>query len=156
MHVSVIVVYDRARFARDAQRVLLRSALGAKADSVSVYYRRLLDGRLATASCSPRATAIRWAVWSATLGALLALYAFASGETPLLDPWAALVTGTILGGSSVVLGASLGMREPGLRMEADAMLANGRAAVVAEFADRRRAAVAEKLLLRLEGAMQAR
>lgn len=154
MHVSVIVVYDRARFAHEAQRILRRSAVGAKADTISVYHRRLLDGRLAVASTSARATVMRWAVVAAAIGGLLALFAFASGDAPVLDPWAALVTGTILGGSGVVLGASRGLREPVPCLEADAMLATGRAAVVAEFADRGRAAVAERFLLRLHGAIE--
>lgn len=154
MHRSIVVIYDRARFARDAYRALMGSALGAKADSVSVHYRRMIDGKLTVSQTRPAAGAIWGGLSMAVLGAVLAVLAFGLGDPPMLNPWAALLTGTIFGGGfGALAGALIGTTEPEKPLaDADSILSDGRAAVVAEFTDNGSADAAERLLLRLDGA----
>lgn len=157
MHRSIVVIYEGARDARDASRALMRSTLGAKTESVRVHYRRMIDGKLTISQTRPMAGAIWGGVLMAALGALLALLAFSLGEVPMLKPWTALLTGAIFGGGfGALAGALIGTTEPEKPLaDAESMLVDGRAAVVAEFTDPGTADAARLMLMRLHGVHRA-
>jgi hypothetical protein len=157
MHRSICVVYERARDARDASRALMRSAFGAKTDSVRVHYRRMIDGKLTVSQTRPVSGAIWGSLSMMVLGALLGLLGFGMGEASMMSPWAALLTGAIFGGAfGALAGALIGTTEPEKELaDAEAMLEGGRAAVVAEFSDPTTADAAKRMLLRMDGVYRA-
>ncbi len=157
MHRSVCVVFDRPRFARKAYRTLTKSALGAKADSVAVHYRRMVDGKLQVSQTRPMAGAFWGGLSMAVLGATVSLLAFGLGGSAPMDLWWALLVGAIFGGGFGALsGALIGTTEPEKPLaDAEASLGHGHAAVVAEFTDPQLATAAEQLLLRQGGALGA-
>ncbi|HWB80702.1 MAG TPA: hypothetical protein VG755_37320 [Nannocystaceae bacterium] len=155
MHQSVCVVFDRPRDARKAYRSLTRSALGAKADSVAVHYRRMVDGKLQISQTRPGAGAVWGFVSMAVLGATISLFAFGLGANAPLSPWWALLVGALFGGGFGALsGALIGTTEPERTLaDAETSMMDGRAAVVAEFVDPEHAAAAQRMLVRQGGMM---
>lgn len=153
MHQSVCVVFDRPRDARKAYRSLTRSALGAKADSIAVHYRRMVDGKLQISQTRPGAGAMWGFLSMAMLGATISLFAFGVGVNAPLTPWWALLIGALFGGGLGALsGALIGTTEPERALtDAESTMASGRAAVVAEFVDADHAAAAERMLVRQGG-----
>lgn len=157
MHRSIVVVYERARDARDASRALMRSAFGAKTDSVRVHYRRMIDGKLTVSQTRPGFGAFWGSLSMAALGAVLALFAFGMGESSMMSPWASMLTGAIFGGGfGALAGALIGTTEPAKELaDAESMLEGGRAAVVAEFSDPTTADAAKRMLMRMGGVHRA-
>ncbi|MBC8069581.1 MAG: hypothetical protein IAG13_14685 [Deltaproteobacteria bacterium] len=157
MHRSVCVVFDRPRFARKAYRALSRSSLGAKAESLSVHYRRMVDGKLQVSQTRPMAGALWGGLAMAGLGAVISLFAFGLGEARPMSPWMAMMMGAIFGGGfGALAGALVGTTEPEKKLtDAEPSMGDGHAAVVAEFDDASLADAAERLLLHHDGAMRA-
>lgn len=165
MHQSICVVFDEPRVARRAYRALRRSSLGARAASLGVHYRRIVDGKLQITQTRPVAGAIWGSLAMSLFGAVIAFIAFGTGDPPAMTPWLALLLGAAFGaGVGGLAGALVGTTEPEKRLaDADALLAEpvgpmghpGHAAVVAEYADPALAGEAQRLLLRHEGARSA-
>ncbi|MBL8948691.1 MAG: hypothetical protein JNK45_36300 [Myxococcales bacterium] len=165
MHQSICVVFDEPRVARRAYRALRRSSLGARAASLGVHYRRIVDGKLQITQTRPVAGAIWGSLAMSLFGAAIAFIAFGTGDSPAMAPWLALLLGAAFGaGVGGLAGALVGTTEPEKRLaDAESMLAQaaspldhaGHAAVVAEYTDPALAAEAERLLLRHEGAHSA-
>jgi hypothetical protein len=157
MHRSVCVVFDRPRLARQAYRALSRSPVGAKADSLSVHYRKMVDGKLQVSQTRPTAGALWGGLAMAILGALIMLFVFGLGQSPAMHPWMALLVGAVFGGGFGALsGALIGTTEPERPLAAaEPAMGEGHAAVVAEFHDAGLADAAERLLLHHVGAVRA-
>lgn len=165
MNQSICVVFDEPRVARRAYRALRRSTLGARAASMGVHYRRIVDGKLQISQTRPVAGAVWGSLAMSLFGAAISFIAFGTGDTPAMAPWLALLLGAAFGaGMGALAGALVGTTEPEKRLaDAESMLAEpnhstggiGHAAVVAEFTDPALAGEAQRLLLRHEGAHSA-
>lgn len=151
---SICVVYERARFARDASRSLARSAFGTKSTSVRVHYRRMIDGKLTFSQTRPGAGALMGALSMAAFGGVVAMVFLGFGEAPMLGVGTSLLLGGLFGGLfGGLAGAIIGTTEPAKPLaDAEALLVDGRAAVVAEFGDSEVAGAAKRMLMRLRGA----
>ncbi len=156
MHQSICVVFDQPRVARRAGLALRRSVVGDKAESVSVHYRRMIDGKLSLSQTRPGAGAFWGALSMALLGAAVLVVAFGIGDEPAMAPWMAVVMGAAFGGGvGGLAGALVGTTEPEpMLAEAEHML-QGHAAVVAEFSDPDAAGEAQRLLMSHAGARAA-
>lgn len=135
----------------------MRSAFGSKTESVRIHYRRMIDGKLTVSQTRPAAGAILGSLSMMTLGAVLSLFAFGMGATAIMSWWVALLTGALFGGGfGALAGALVGTTEPEKPLaDAESMLVDGRAAVVAEFSDPNAADAAERMLMRMSGVHRA-
>lgn len=156
MQQSICVVFDQPSAARKAYRSLRRSRIGARAASLGVHYRRIVDGKLQISQTRPVAGAIWGSLAMAMFGAVVAFVAFGTGSSPAMTPWLSLLLGAAFGaGVGGLAGALVGTTEPEKALaDAEPMVA-GRAAVVAEYTDPAHASEAQRVLLRYEGSRAA-
>lgn len=154
MHRSICVIFRDPRAARQAYRRFIRSPFGRRASSVRMHHGQLRDGKLEISQTRPAAGAVWGSLSMAALGAVVMGVAFGSGTTPALAPWLAVLLGAAFGGGiGALAGVLVGTTEPEKPLsEADALLVDGRAALVAEFDDPTDVDGATRMLMNLDGA----
>lgn len=153
MQHSICVVFDGPRTARDAYQSLLASGYAEHADSIAVHYRQLIDGKIPISQTRSRGGMLWGGLSMAVFGAIAALLVLGDGDDPTMKPWMALVIGALFGGAfGALAGMLIGTTDPRPELaKADALLAEGRVALIAEFESAELADSAERRLVDLGG-----